>query len=113
MSHAPLYPLPMAQPANSRFKIRRGRFSVDVPSASLQTAFTGFTAAAERFAVTLSDPFHRRFALQYLTYLQEIVRGAEASRPNPINGRPDFRLIRNEMERLFRSHFRPDERLAG
>ena len=93
-------------------KSRRGRLTVNVPNESFQSSFVSFTTAAENFARPLSDALLRVFAYQYLSYLQEVARGARPPRPSSYNGRPACRLIRNEMERLFRHHFSPDEAIV-
>ena len=95
----------------SRIKLGKGRLAIDVPAHSFREAFSTFSQDAERFATTLSDGLNRKFAFRYLAYLQEIAQGAEA-KPNG-SGRPDFRLICNELERLFRFHFfKPDKAIA-
>src|SRR5262247_625354 len=100
------------QPPNAatekRVTNRKGRLRIDLPMNSFQAAFSNFNKAAEAFATSLSDPLHRKFAFQYLEYLQDIARGSERSKLST-NGRPNCRLIGAELERLFRCHFfRPD-----
>jgi hypothetical protein len=87
-----------------RLKNKRGRLSIDIPRPHFETAFRDFTNAAEHFAIHLSDALDRKFAYQYLEYVQEVARGSELVKPNPI-GRPACRLICYELERLFRCHF--------
>ena len=77
---------------------------MDLPMNSLPLALANFNQEAEAFAMSLSDPFHRKFAYQYLSYLQDIAAGSEQLRPNT-SGRPNYRLIGAELERLFRCHF--------
>jgi hypothetical protein len=107
------FEIPYGSPIGSghnRVKFRRGRLAVDVPIECFQTSFCSFTNAAELFARRLSDVLHQKFAYRYLSYLQEIARGAESTKPYSINGRPACRLITNELDRLFRSHFcKPNE----
>ena len=100
------------QPASTltekRLTSRKGRLSMDLPISSFQMALVNFNKAAEAFAMSLTDRLHRKFAYQYLSYLQDIAGGSEQSRPNT-SGRPNCRLIGAELERLFRCHFfRPD-----
>jgi hypothetical protein len=95
-----------------RLRSKRGRLSIDIPCPHFETAFGNFTNAAEHFAMHLSDALDRKFAYQYLGYLQEVARGSESSKPNP-NGHPACRLICYELERLFRCYFfRPDQLVA-
>jgi hypothetical protein len=101
---------PTKGPGDNRVKFRRGRLAVDVPVDCFQTSFSSFTNAAETFARRLSDVLHQKFAYRYLSYLQEIARGSEPMKPYIINDRPACRLISNELDRLFRSHFcKPNE----
>jgi hypothetical protein len=88
-----------------RIRNKVGRLIIDVPIEHFQTAFTGFSRVAEEFAMTLSDPWERKFAYQYLGYLQEIAHGSEPSKTRTLSGRPACRLISFEMERLFKRHF--------
>ena len=98
------------QPCPGRIRSKVGRLIVDLPAESFQTAFTDFSRAAEDFAMTISSPWERKFAFQYLGYLQGIAHGSEQPRARTVSGRPACRLICLEMERLFRSHFfRPTE----
>lgn len=92
---------------------KKGRLSIDVPASSFQTVCLNFNNAAEAFAMSLTDRLHRKFAYQYLEYLQDIARGWERmSRPS-ISGRPDCRLIGSELDRLFAGcFFRPDQLMA-
>jgi hypothetical protein len=104
------------QPANAspetRVIRRKGRLSIDVPINSFETVFVNFNNAAEAFAISLTDRLHRKFAYQYVAYLQDIARGSEQLRPST-SGRPNCRLIGSELERLFRFYFfRPDELMA-
>lgn len=96
---------------SDRIKTRKGRLNMDISRTSFQSAFSMFTRAAEEFALTLNDAVHRKFAYRYLMYLQEVAHGTVSVKPNTLSGRPAFRLICNELERLFRRHFfRPEER---
>jgi len=98
---------------NNRIKFRSGRLRIDLPSECFPTSFSSFTSAAESFAMGLSDVLHRKFAYRYLSYLQEIARSSEPPKPSSIHGLPACRLICNELERLFASHFfRPNEAVA-
>ncbi len=101
------------QPANTateqRVTNRKGHLSIDLPTNSFQAAFLNFNKAAEAFAMSLSDPLHRKFAFQYLEYLQDIARGSDRLRLST-SGRPNCRLIGAELQRLFRCYFfRPDQ----
>jgi hypothetical protein len=99
---------PASTATEKRVTNRKGRLSIDLPVNSFQAAFLNFNKAAEAFAMSLSDPLHRKFAFQYLEYLQDIARGSERSKLST-SGRPNCRLISAELERLFRCHFfRPD-----
>jgi|SRR5262245_48638910 len=99
---------PAIKAMEKRVTNSKGRLSMDLPVNSFQAAFLNFSKAAEAFAMSLSDPLHRKFAFQYLEYLQDIARGSERSKLST-NGRPNCRLIGAELERLFRCHFfRPD-----
>jgi hypothetical protein len=82
----------------------RRRFSIDIHAPHFKTDFSDFTQAAEHFAVHLSDSLHRKFAYQYLNYLQEVACGSESLKPRPF-GRPARRLICYELERLFQCYF--------
>jgi hypothetical protein len=98
---------------SNRIKFRSGRLHVDLPNECFQTSFFAFTSAAESFAMGLSDVLHRKFAYRYLSYLQEIARSSEPVKPSSVHGLPACRLICNELERLFRSHFfKPNEAVA-
>jgi len=100
---------PASTAAEKRVTNRKGRLSIDLPVNSFQAAFLNFNKAAEAFAMSLSDPLHRKFAYQYLGCLQDIAHGSDQLKPST-SGRPDCRLIRAELERLFRCHFfRPDQ----
>lgn len=83
----------------------KGRLKIDLPAASVQSAFSAFSIAAEAFATGLSDELDRKFAFRYFTYLQEVAQGEEPAKPSTLAGRPTCRLIRNELERIFRIHF--------
>jgi len=96
-------------PTQKRVTGRKGRLRIDIPINTLETTLVNFSKAAEAFAISLSDPLHRKFAYQYLGYLEDIARSSEQLRPN-IGGRPDCRLIGAELERLFTCHFfRPED----
>jgi hypothetical protein len=100
---------PTSTPPQKRITRTKFRLRIDIPVESFQTAFLSFDKAAETFEMSLSDPQHRKFAHQYLGFLQDIAHGSAQLRP-PTKGRPDYRLIGAELERLFRCHFfRPDD----
>ena len=99
--------------SSNRIKFRSGRLRVDLPSECFQRSFFSFTSVAESYARGLSDVLHRKFAYRYLSYLQEIARSSDPAKPSSIHGLPACRLICNELERLFRSHFfQPNEAVA-
>ena len=81
---------------------KKGRFTIDLSRDRYRVAFANFSNAAEAFSMSLSDPFDRRFACRYFTYLQDMDAPKESK---PFGGRPSCRLIRAELERLFKSHF--------
>ena len=93
------------QPIPGRIRSKVGRLIVDLPAEYFQTAFTSFSRVAEDFALTISSPWERKFAFQYLGYLQGIAHGSDQPRARTVSGRPACRLICLERERLFRSHF--------
>ena len=93
------------QPIPGRIRNKVGRLIVDMPTEYFPTAFTSFSRGAEDFALTISSPWERKFAFQYLGYLQGIAHGTDQPRARTVSGRPACRLICLEMERLFRSHF--------
>jgi hypothetical protein len=96
-----------------RIRRRRRGLQVDLPSDLFQTAFGKFTSAAERFALSLTDSLHRRFAHRYLVYLQETAQGERPTRPTSVS-LPACTLIRCELDRIFRSHFcQPPEEITG
>jgi hypothetical protein len=96
-----------------RIQYKRRGLHVDLPSDLFQTAFGKFTIAAERFALSLTDALHQRFAHRYLVYLQEMAQGAQPQRPSPIF-LPACTLIRNELHRLFQNHFcQPAEKIGS
>jgi hypothetical protein len=67
------------------------------------SAFAHFTEAAERYCLGLSNPAMRKYALQYLTYLQSKAQGYNQNEPK--NGRAssfDCVLIRSYLTKLFR-----------
>ena len=102
--------MPRGDADHARIQSKQGRLSVDVSVETFPKAFSKFSAAAEQFAMGLSDILNRKFAWRYLEYLQETARGLASDRPNVNGARPACRLIRSEMDRLFKSHFfRPDE----
>jgi hypothetical protein len=80
------------RPSRKRIKTRKGRLNIDIPAESFHTAFYTFSKAAEGFAMTLSDMLHRKFAYNYLTYLQEFALDAEQEKPNLVMGRPAYKL---------------------
>jgi len=92
-------------PLRSRSSYRKRRLRVEIPPELFQTAFANFTRGAEGFAMSLSDETHRKFALRYLEYLQDIARGADLLKPKGGGFRPASRLICAELERLFRCYF--------
>jgi len=111
MIQYPLSRQPESTPPDKRLIRRKGRLTIDVPVSSFETVFVNFNNASEAFAMSLTDRLHRVFAYQYLAYLQDIARGCERLRPSA-SGRPNCRLIAQELERLFRSYFfRPDHQL--
>ena len=93
------------QPSPGRIRNKVGRLIIDLPAEYFQTAFTGFSRVAEEFAMTISSPWERKFAFQYLGYLQGVAHGADQPRVRTVSGRPACRLICLEMERQFKSHF--------
>jgi hypothetical protein len=93
------------QRRHDRIRTRAGRLCIDLPVDSFQPAFTNFTSEAEEFAMSLTDRLHRRFAYQYLGYLQEVANGLEPIKTNTVSGRPACRLICTELERIFRQNF--------
>jgi hypothetical protein len=96
-----------------RIRRRRRGLHVDLPSDLFQTAFGKFTSAAERFALSLTDSLHRRFAHRYLVYLQETAQGERPARPTSVC-LPACTLIRSELDRIFRTHFcQPPEEMTG
>jgi len=98
--------------AEKRVVRSRGRLRIDVPFSSFQTVVVNFNNAAEAFVMSLTDRLHRKFAYQYLAYLQDVAHGWEQLRPST-SGRPNCRLIGSELERLFKGHFfRPDQLIA-
>jgi len=111
LTNPELDPLSLRMPV-MRVRGKKGRLSIDIPGPHFETAFAGFTNAAEDFAMNLTDVLHRKFAFKYLGYLQEVARGSEPVKPNP-NGRPACRLISAELERLFCSHFFRPEQVAA
>jgi hypothetical protein len=78
---------------------RKGRLSIDVPVSSFQTVLVNFNNAAEAFAMNLTDRLHRKFAYQYLAFLQDAAHGSDQLEPST-SGRPNCRLIGSELERL-------------
>ena len=96
----------------NRLRTRPGRLCIDIASKSFKTAFMNFSDEATAFAMSLTDQLHRRFACEYLAYLQNVANGSEPVRKNSASGRPACRLICIELERLFKSHFFKPERLA-
>ena len=85
---------------------RRRRLRVELPPHLFPTAFSNFSNTAQAFAMGLSEELHRKFALRYLTYLQEVAHGLKPQRPHSLpDGRPASTLIRAELERLFQCHF--------
>jgi len=97
-------------PQPKRMVVKKGRLSIDIPADYFQTAFSKFSSDAEAFARQLSDFLQRRFAFQYLAYIQEVAHGSDLPKPTVASGQPACRLIRTELERLFRLHFyKPDE----
>ncbi len=65
--------------------------------------FTLFSEAAERYCLGLSNPAMRKFALQYLTFLQSKAQGEAGDEPK--NGRAssfDCVLIRSYLTKLYR-----------
>jgi hypothetical protein len=71
--------------------------------ANQEDPFGRFTQAAERYCLGLSNPAMRKYALQYLTFLQSRAQGLEQDEPK--NGRAssfDCVLIRNYLTKLFR-----------
>jgi hypothetical protein len=68
-----------------------------------EEAFSRFTQAAERYCLGLSNPAMRKYALQYLTFLQSRAQGQDQDEPK--NGRAssfDCVLIRSYLSKLFR-----------
>ena len=66
-------------------------------------AFAGFTQAAERYCLGLSNGAMRSYALRYLTFLQARAQGADQEEPK--NGRAssfDCVLIRSYLTKLYR-----------
>src|SRR5215468_1670694 len=97
--------------SGNRIRTKWRRLCVDVPAESFDTAFVKFSGEAEAFAMGLSDPWHRRFACRYLTYLQDVAKGAAPTKI--IAGSPPCRLICTELERLFKAHlYRPETAVA-
>ena len=85
---------------------RKRRLRVELPPDLFPTAFSNFSNTAEAFAMGLSEELHRKFALRYLAYLQEVAHGLKPERPHSLSdGRPASTLIRAELERLFQCHF--------
>jgi len=67
------------------------------------SGFARFTQAAERYCLGLSNPAMRKYALQYLTFLQSKAQGSYEEEPK--NGRAssfDCVLIRSYLTKLFR-----------
>ena len=93
------------QPIPGRIRNKVGRLIIDLPVEYFQPAFTSFSRVAEDFALTITSPWERKFAFQYLGYLQGVAHGSDQPRARTVSGRPACRLICLEMERLFRSHF--------
>jgi hypothetical protein len=87
-----------------QLEFKRRKLQIDVSSDLFQIAFGKFTVAAEEFVLSLTDSLHRKFAQRYFVYLQEIAQGAELSRSNTVSV-PAYRLIRNELDRLFERDF--------
>ena len=87
-----------------QLEFKRRKLQIDLSSDLFQAAFGRFTVAAEEFVLSLTDSLHRRFAHRYLVYLQEIAQGAELPRSNAVS-LPAYRLIRNELDRLFEREF--------
>ena len=109
MTEHPFNRQPTSPSDEKRVTSRKRGLSIDLPINFFPKALVNFKNAAETFATSLSDPLHRKFAYQYLGCLQDIAHGSDQLKPST-SGRPDCRLIRAELERLFRCHFfRPDQ----
>jgi len=97
----------------ARVTSKKGRVRIDLPVNSFKTAFVNFNEEAQAFAVSLSDSLDRGYAYRYVGYLQDIAHGAEQPKQPHTNGRPNWRLIAVELERLFRCHFFRPEHLRS
>src|SRR5262249_15033945 len=84
---------------------RKRRLRVELPAHLFPTAFSNFSNTAQAFTMGLSEELHRKFAVRYLMYLQEVAHGSKPVKPHPPGGCPAFTLIRAELERLFQCYF--------
>jgi hypothetical protein len=76
---------------------------MNIEATNQEDAFSLFTQAAERYCLGLSNPAMRKYALQYLTFLQSRAQGQDQDEPK--NGRAssfDCVLIRSYLTKLFR-----------
>jgi hypothetical protein len=76
---------------------------MNMDDANQEDGFSLFTQAAERYCLGLSNPAMRKYALQYLTFLQSRAQGHDQDEPK--NGRAssfDCVLIRSYLTKLFR-----------
>jgi hypothetical protein len=99
--------------SEERITSRKGRLHMDLPVSFFQMAFVNFNEAAHTFAISLSDALDRKFAYQYFGYLQDIARGSKQLKRPQTNGRPNWRLVAVELERLFRCNFFRPEHLPS
>jgi hypothetical protein len=75
--------------------------------------FEAFTVEAMRYCEGISDVNARRYAVNYLCYLQAQAEGVSMDQPRAILVRlQETRLIRNELLRIYEKHLRPGSQLA-
>ena len=76
---------------------------MNLDSANHEDPFLLFTQAAERYCLGLSNTAMRKYALQYMTFLQSKAQGQSLEEPK--NGRAssfDCVLIRSYLTKLYR-----------
>jgi hypothetical protein len=76
---------------------------MNIDSSNQEDSFSQFTQAAERYCLGLSNTAMRKYALQYLTFLQSKAQGQTLDEPK--NGRAssfDCVLIRSYLTKLYR-----------
>jgi hypothetical protein len=92
---------------------QEGRFSIDIHGLHFETDFADFTQAAEHFAVHLSDARHRKFAYQYLQYLQEIARVSLLTKFDPNSKIPLYDLPALKAATILRAQLMDNNILAA